>query len=354
MTLLLALFLAVSPIEQSYGPYSRPANGGDVAIAPANGHALLAWSEANRIRIALLDSRAQLISEVHDLPATTTHALANAPVAAFDGKSFFIAWNERIGAQDQTWGIFADAAGTPLGVPQRYGLAEPFLMSPPMRLLWDGSAYRLWNGHAAFGISREGAIASWGETAAPHGVAFANGVLATTTGVIPTWCLHGGCAPFMISWTVGNLRGAELLPGSGGPFTTSPITIAPAGKTFALAWTTRDLVSCSIIHEGWISWPVPASGADIEFAPGLACDDERCLLAYTHSNDVHALAFPINRLPGPEHLTIAAAERNEHAPQVFLLAAGRFLITYRSDGADGARLNGRLVTFDNAKRRAVR
>jgi hypothetical protein len=87
--------------------------------------------------------------------------------------------------------------------------------------------------------------------------------------------------------------------------------------------------------------------------PGLACDDAQCVVAYGQSNDVHAFAFPVDRLTGPQLTTIAATERVERAPQVHNLGPGRFLVTYRSDGVDGARLNARLVTFGAPRRRAV-
>ena len=352
MPMLLALFLVVSPIEQSYGPYARPANGGDAAVAPAQDGALLVWSEANRIRVGLLDSRARLISAIHELPASSERASANAPVVAFDGDSFLIAWNERNGEYDQTWGILADAAGTPLGKPQRYGGRGLFELAPPLRLVWDGNAYRLWNGRDAFVLSRDGAIVSTAPSRTPHGVTAANGVLATTAGILPIWCWRGGCAPLMVTWTIaGRETGAEPLSITG--LLTSPVTIKPAGNTFALAWLYTELIAYMKIGGSGPHYYL--AKPDVEFAPGFACDDEHCVLAYSQSSDVHALVFPIDRLPGPEQVMIAATERIERVPQVFVLAPGRFLVTYRSDGADGARMNGRLVTLDETgKRRAVR
>jgi hypothetical protein len=349
MTMLLALILVVSPVEQSYGPYTRPAHGGDAVVAPAHGGALLAWSEASRIRFALLDSHAQLISEIHELPASTSRAADTAPAVAFDGETFFIAWNERIGESDQTWGILADSAGTPIGTPRPYGWSGLFLLDPALHLVWDGTSYRMWNGRDAFVISRDGTAVSTVASRMPQSVTAANGRLATTDGVTTAWCLHGGCAPFIVTWTIAGIeKGFEPISVTG---SRSPVTITPAGDAFALAWLYTDLIAYMTTHgppHYYLARP------DIEFAPGFACDEEDCVLAYSQSNDVHALVFPIDRLPGPEQLTIAASERIERAPRVFVIAPGRFLVTYRSDGADGARMNGRLVTSATPRRRAAR
>ena len=149
---------------------------------------------------------------------------------------------------------------------------------------------------------------------------------------------------YTVTWTIGT-RG--IVPSHQGPaFRVGPSTIAAAGDNFAVAWTTPTLITY-LIADGALNHfgATPDNGV----APGLACDDTQCLLAYSQSGDVHAFAFPVDRLYGPEMLTIAATERLERVPQVHLLGPDRFLVTYRSDGLDGKQLNGRIVTFDTAR-----
>jgi len=342
------MLLAVSSIEQSYGPYMRPASGGDAAIAPASGGALLAWSESYRIRVGLLDSRARLVSAIHELPTTKEKASAMAPIAAFDGSSFLLAWNERVVDKDQTMAMFVAADGTPSGTMLPVGGPGPINGDPSLRLVWDGASYRLWNGRHAFQIARDGTVLVTSAGARPDAVTATNGVVGTTSFTSTGGGSCGGPFKFCrlyptVTWTIGTRVGWYQVTDR-----PSPATIAAAGDHFAVAWTTPTLITYLIV-DGALNHV--AATPDITVAPGLACDETQCLLAYSQSGDVHALAFPVDRLYGPEMLTIAATERTERVPQVHLLGPDRFLVTYRSDGLDGQKLNGRIVTFDATTRR---
>ena len=352
MTMLLALLLAVSPIEQSYGPYARPASGGDAAIAPARGGALLAWSEASRIRVALLDSRARLASEIHELPLTNERAFATAPTAAFDGRSFLVAWNERTSAGDQTIRMRFDLDGAPIGTPQRCG--QPGVFTNPPRLVWAGRSYRLWTGRDELRIARDGTILSADASAVPESVTAASGTVATVSSKATPGTLCSTiviiCSTYSVTWTAGPRSGSYSVVRDA-TRVVSPATIAAAGDTFAVAWSLPSEISYAITDGPASSF---AATPDATAAPGLACDDEQCLLAYSQSGDVHALAFPIDRPYSPKMLTICATERYELVPQVHLLGRGRFLVTYRSDGVGGQRLNNRIVTFDAPRRRSMR
>ena len=129
--------------------------------------------------------------------------------------------------------------------------------------------------------------------------------------------------------------------------------MAAANDRFAIAWATPGGVSYLMTGGG--TNRVSAS-PETSVRPGLACDGARCVIVYAQSGDVHAFAFPIDRLTGPELSTIATSERVEHAPQVHTLGNGRFLVTYRSDGFGGSHLKWRVVLTEPppTKRRALR
>lgn len=358
MPLLLTLLLAVSPIEQSYGPYARPTNGAQATVAAARGSALLAWSEADRIHVGRLDTHARLASEIRTLPATTARAVALAPAAASDGVSFLVAWLELAGGQQRTMAMFVDVLGTPIGMPRQYA-ADPIESNDfVVRLAWDGSAYRLWTGRKLIAIDTGGTVLSNKDLSAmPQSATARNGVVATTSLKVTLHCGFGWCSrTYDLLWAVGSSTGSERIATTSGPSPTpapihSPSIIAAAGDRFGVAWSRPWGVHYLLTDDGT---NFVAASPDTSIAPGLACDDEQCVIAYSQSNDVHALAFPSDRLTGPELLTIAATERVERAPQVYLLSPGRFLILYRSDGGDGARLNWRMITFDAPRRRALR
>ena len=93
----------------------------------------------------------------------------------------------------------------------------------------------------------------------------------------------------------------------------------------------------------------------LEVAPGLACGDEQCVIAYgTLNGDVHGIAFEIDSFGSPETFTIATTERKEHQPLVHFLGSGRFLVSYLSDQTTDLRINGRIVTFGSTRRRSMR
>jgi hypothetical protein len=132
-----------------------------------------------------------------------------------------------------------------------------------------------------------------------------------------------------------------------GPYNTSrrdelpvpPTTIAAAGDRFVVAWPRDGLVTYLVAGDGINR--VDASAEDVRL--GLACDGADCIIAFGRSKDVHALAFDVGRLRGPDRITVAATDRTERVPQAHALGRGRFLVLYRSDGSDGARINWRIV-----------
>lgn len=362
--LLLALLLTV---EQGYGPYARPLNGGDAAVAPARGGALLAWSEENRIRTGWLDSRGQLASEVHTLPVQTSRSSAIAPAAASDGNLFFVAWVEIESGLQRTMGVIVARDGAPLGEPRQYGKALAIASNDfTMHLVWDGNAYRLWGGGKVSTIDRAGNVLAAVDLAQmPSGADASNGVDATSSSRVAllhcgfSWCTWDS----RVTWTIGAKSDYLQLQQVSGPVTVPsttqavralplpPTVVADARERFIIAWPAREGIRYLIPGEG--SNSVSAS-PDTSTRPGLACDDTRCVIAYSQSGDVQAFAFEIDRLFGAELLTIAATERTERTPQVHALGNQRFLVLYRSDSVDGARMRWRILTFGTQRQRGIR
>jgi hypothetical protein len=341
----------VSPIEESYGPYPRPQRGGRQALAVGSSGILLAWSEtlggAPRIRIGLLDSRAQLISGIATLPVTAESAEAYAPAVAFNGESFLVAWVERYRGGEKIRSLAVDGSGVPVTSPKSYGFVGVGITDVTPLIVWDGAAWQVLEG------SREGV-----QAAATNGSVRATARLAKTMLLRNCWlfrCVYYGNR-WDVAWTAGTESGTERIGGDWSTGTT-PVgmsNIAAAGDAFAVTWA-------SSLGIGYLFTSSTRSNTvhafvDDDVAPGLACDDERCLIAYgTFNGDVHAMVVETGDLHSPQLLTITATERKEHSPLVHSLGSGRFLVSYLSDqGAADQRINGRIVSFGPPRRRAMR
>ena len=357
MRLLAVLFLAatasaqwVSSVEQSYGPYDRPEQGGRHAAAVGDKGILLAWSEtigAPRIRVGLLDSRAQLVSEIATLPVQGESAEAYTPAVAFNGESFLVAWVERYRGGQKIRSVVVDDSGAPILPARTHGFAHAEGVTP--LIVWDGTAWQVLEG------DRSGL-----QAATRH-----NGVFASATwkkSFIFAPCGRIAICPVKanrwdIDWTAGDRSGSERIGDEWPTGNTSPggLELAPAGDDFAIAWATNLGIGYRFAFSQR-SENVHADAED-DVAPGLACDNERCLIAYgTSSGDIHGIVVDTDALGSAELLfTITASERKEHSPRVHNLGSGRFLVSYLSDQtAADQRLNGRIVSFESARRRAMR
>ena len=325
-----ALAFTLVGSEQSYGPYSRPGDGDEHAIATAKSGALLVWSErANgntQIHVALLNESARLISPISVLPLVQPGE-AIAPAVVSNGTTFLIAYFER-GRDQRLYTIEVDAAGLPIGAPRAIGTPTPPSLRPPVRLDWNGSAFRINPPPAATALVMNVPVYGPPCHAGPFG------------------CFQGWTNA--IVWTAGTSNGQRIL----GNHPTSPTAIAATGEQFVVAWGTWKSVGYLLTGggEGGI-WAEP----EVTAAPGVACDSTRCVVAYaTLTGDVHAIVFPPARPMEQELLAIATSEREEREVQVDALREGRFLVTYRSTQGTDHRIAGRVVTFDPPKQRAAR
>ena len=350
-----ALLLAqtwISPVEQSYGPYERPQHDGRHAHALAVGHrgTLLAWSEnvgAPRIRIGLLDSRAKLISEIATLPVQAESAEAYAPAVAFNGESFLVAWIESYRGGEKIRSLIVDGSGIPMLPARTHGFANAEDVTP--LIVWDGTAWQVLEGH------RSGVQAATVNNGVYTSAMWKKTFIFERCGRIAICPVKAN--RWDIVWTAGNQSGSERI-GEEWPTGNLPpgvLALAPAGNDFAIAWAT-DLGVGYRFASSERSEIVHALVED-DVAPGIACDNERCLIAYgTFSGDIHGIVVDRDDTGGAELFTITATERKEHSPLVHHLGSGRFLVSYLSDQtAADQRINGRIVSFAApVKRRTVR
>jgi len=375
-TLVLALLLSQPWLsaEQSYGPYSRPQLGGRHAMAVGADGILMAWSEnapQPRIHVALLDTRAQLISPISILPAEDATAESYAPTVSSSGDAFLVAWVERYRGAERVRGAVVDRSGVPVTAPQTYGLAKiQFSFNGPEELVtpfiaWDGAGWHVWGGNRVFTILPNGERISdsnpWPDV---HAAMYENAVFATATSKKTP--IYRGCFLFRcehyadrwdVVWTAGDGKGSEQVGdewGKGSDSVSEP-SLAATGDQFALAWSSTLGIGYTLTSSSIRARTVDAI-VKVDAAPGLACDDERCVIAYeTTGGDVQAIVFETDDLRSPELLTIAATERKERAPLVHHLGSGRFLVSYLSDQGDAdRRINGRILTLRPPRRRAVR
>lgn len=363
----------VSPVEQSYGPYSRPDRGGRHAMAMGGGGILLAWSENTpqpRIHVALLDSRAQLISPVSILPAEDAAAAAYAPAVSSSGDAFLVAWIERYRGAERVRGAVVGRNGIPATAPETYGLvktqapsADPDVLVTPL-IAWDGAGWHVWGGNRVVTVLPNGSrIADSNPWPDVQAAMYVNAVFATAASKrTPLYrgCFLLRCQHYAdrwdVLWTAGEKSGSEEVGDEWGlgSHPVSEPSLAATGNQFAVAWSSSlgigyTLTSSSIRARNVYATP------DLGQAPGLACDDERCVIVYeTSRGDVHAVVFETDDLRSPELLTIAATERRERAPLIHHLGSGRFLVSYLDDrGEADRRITGRILTFAPARRRAV-
>lgn len=307
----LLLFLAaeaaaqvVSPIEQSYGPYRRPMEGYQPAMAVARDRVLLAWSESltpgapAQIRIGLLDFHGRLVSPITTL---ATSSEVTSPVVTTDGTSFRVAYVEG----RYSYAVDVDEQGTPLGPPRPAALT-----------------------------SADALVARW-----------------STAVCFP----HCGIPPSVLDWT--------FLGYSGRYFHVSREPVGPPGAggnadRFLLAWaTSRGLSYLDVRHGRHPFFPslIPASALFWD-TPAVDCDATHCLVAFTTPWRQIYTVLVDSQHPDLQTLVPIETSTRVEKPQVHLLQPGRFLVSYTSaEDEPQHRFAGRIVTTQPLpRRRAVR
>lgn len=342
----------VSPVQQSYGPYQRPAEGYEPAMASSRNAILLAWSEVNQatrtshIRFGLLDFQGRLISPITTLP---TSGRAEWPAVATDGTNFRLVYFEyktepRI-ERRYAMGVDIDAAGVVTnGVYELRAYDRAPANSFPV-VYWNGSSFTFADrliDEAATVIDEHLTGAVWTTK-----MAFAGCFLFqchwTEVVELNWWALHG---------VNGSYRPSQSQTDIGA------LAMAGRGNYATVAWSSKRGVQYVELTNGALSaLPVlvPAS-VYTDQRPAVGCDDTHCLLAYaTKVGDIYGLLYRRNH---PDVAPVPIELGSQFArPHVQVLQNGRFLVSYVSAAdAPETRFAGRIVTTEppEGRRRAVR
>lgn len=338
----------VDPIEQSYGPYTRPSTGYEPALAVSRTGVLLAWSEVDassdlpQIRVGLLDFSGRLVSPITTIAST---GRADLPSVASDGNGFRVAFVElrkSEGSRRYAMTVDFDRAGRLAGEPQQLLAYEHYESAYHPRLYWNGLSFVVahrTDDEAVAVLNDDLAFAAWSRERVLVG-GFPGGSFIERL-ELWWWSIH---VKGSYRLRVGERAG--------------PIAIAGRGNRTALAWSSDPGVSYLELTNGALTTPPILIPASIVLAerPALACDATHCLLAWTtKAQQVYGVLLARDPFPSPAPVPIELASSVEK-PQIHVLRNGRFLVTYVSwQTMSGSRMAGRIVTTAaSPRRRAVR
>jgi hypothetical protein len=360
------LLLQIVGVEQTYGPFPRPAIDSPFAMAVARNGVLVAWSEVDaasghaRIRTGFIDASGRL-TPVATMPAIDANADTIAPSLATDGTTFYLTQIEA-GAKQAIIGIPLDANGRTSAAPR--SLIAGYTRTPEVptsiSLDWNGASYVVMAVSRMYTLARDGALLSDTSTTTSTWAAVTPQALTTATWrpgplIPPPGCIMF-CSAFAtrrqeLSWTSGTRTGV-FIPEVRRVGTSA--VIAGNRSESLIAWTATDGIAYLIIDN--------RSPRDIAFPaivdptqePALACNDEQCLLAYaTVAGDVYGLMIDAGHAEMPKPLAIATSGRKESRPEVVVVPNG-FLVGYFSELPGDTRLVKRSVLTSVPKRRSAR
>ena len=360
MKSLALLLLVVGGMEQSYGPYRRPALGGTHSTCAARGNVLLAWSEEDeaglaRIHAVLLDSNGTAISPISILPALNPARDAIVPAIGTDGSSFLVVWEESLGVQ-QTVAMAVDSRGLPAGKPQLVTGDGPVLTNEyeHARVHWLNGSYVVLTGTKVAVRLAADATYLGPLSAAPAAVGkdtFASADILTVRG----WCWWGGpipCVGTYVRWTVGSqLPVTELVSSPSTPYVTA------TADAFLVAWAMRSGISSHIQYRFTNEGPhrVPAD-VDANTRVRADCTQTRCVVVYaTRAGNVEGFVVdPAHPQLAPVPFTVTATERVELDPEIVMITENLGLVSWRSSSPFGEWLAGRTIYLGPPKQRTVR
>jgi hypothetical protein len=341
----------VGTVRQSYGPYQRPSEGDEPALASSAKNVLLAWSEvdpalhASRIRFGLLDFKGRLVS-----PITTVQSpgRAESPAVATDGTNFRLVYFEyRVDKRIErrfAMGVDIDAAGTLVGGPFELHAYERGPDATFPIVYWNGSSYTFVDrpvDEAALTIDEHLSGATWVTKRVVTGC-FLFQCFFTDVNELEWWAVNG---------VNGSYRPPKVDPGA--------TVMAGIGNHTTIAWNTvRGVEYLELLNGARKGDPqvIPASVPADDHA-GLGCDDTHCLLAFsTRAGDIYGVLYAHNQPAGPQVAIELGSQFSK--PHVQVLQKGRFLVSYVSaPDAPQHFMAGRIVTTEpepEGRRRAVR
>lgn len=352
----------VSPVEQTYGPYGRAAGDSGPALAGARGGVLLAWSEidpitrVSSIRTGVLDSDGRLTTELTTLPTFTAGASATNVHVATDGETYFVCWLEK----EISWhvvGILVDAQGRPASALMSFGHLQT--QESSVLLVWTGDSYFLWAGGELSSIRREGTFATASGVLAPDAAYASRNTLvgidwsSTDTHI---GCNFGrpGCAQipaiFKLQWTIVHPDRTDQKSREFNHYSTG-VVVDGDEREMAVAWDTADSLSGARIVDGALKPGFRVNGGKA-VPDSIAFDGERWLITFEKGGNVFG-AFIERGTREATPFAIASSLRHESRSHAYVIAPGRFLVSYTSDEDGDLRFAGRVVTPAPPRRRPL-
>jgi hypothetical protein len=344
----------VSPVQQSYGPYVRPAEGYEPAMASSRNAVLLAWSEVHHatrtshIRFGLLDFHGRLISPITTIP---TSGRAEWPVVATDGTNFRLVYFEYVTEprmeRRYAAGVDIDASGMITNGVYRLRAYDRAPDSSFPIVYWNGSSFTFADrliDEAAAVIDERLSGAAW-TTKYEFTGCFLFHCIYQEVLELNWWAVHG---------VNGSYRPSQSNAAIGS------LAMAGRGNYATIAWSSKLGVQYVELTNGaQTAQPVLVpSSVYTDQRPAVGCDDTHCLLAWaTKVGDIYGLLYRRNH---PDVAPVPIELGSQFArPHVQVLQNGRFLVSYVSTAnAPEKRFAGRIVTTEppapEGRRRAVR
>jgi len=349
-------------IEQSHGPYARPALDSQLALAAARNGVLLAWSETDpasgraRVRTAMMDIGGHIVSPIATMPVLDAGADAYTPSLASNGTSFYLIQIE-VRTNQATVGIPLDSSGRPSAAPRALIAGDTLTPSviPSISVGWNGSSYMVTAPSGIYTVAQNGTL------------------LASTPSTPPTARTWGGVTPrgfttavyrrqvtcfFFcnitsvreeVVWTSGTRSGIHL-PAK--PPAGASMVIAGNRSESLIAWITGLGIEYFVIADSGPRDVLVPALVDAGQELAMACSDRQCIIAYgTVAGDIYGLLIDEGRADYPKVFPIATSGRRESRPEITYAGSGLFFAGYFSDLPGEFRLAGRSVTTTSTPRR---
>jgi hypothetical protein len=317
-------------------------------------------SGRSRVFVALLNAEATTLS-TRVLPALEAASDAFHPAIASHGAGFLVAWTE-IGSNEPR-GVVAtarlDSSGTVIGSPRQL---TPGLMAPIVH--WTGADYYIGTGSILWAVSADGS-----NTRAFNQGVMIDSISGTASqvvvgghsiGVEAYLCFHGCPPPHAVYVAQIVLVGDCSTSWSFAPPPSLGTTASFDGQNYLVVWPDND-GTLRAFRVGADCKSLEArdallvdhffSGGRMTSTPQPAWDGSRFLVVYQSSPSEIRGAFLHDGESDPPFVVANGSVRR---PSVIDVGAGKFLVAYEMQSAEGTQLAGRFIDFPPPRRRVAK